>query len=352
VTAIQSNVLPFVIARAGVIFLSGAAYSIATGALVWTVPAAASDCATQIAAPYADATQRVVAVACKNVSTNMWTIYSLDAKTGRFVNAPYRFYGASPFLASYTRVGANTVAFITAPNASINTLVNYDIPSGRVLWSRPWNAPSDGVTLIVPGDANWTLAEASNLDAFDRTGRKVWSVPASAVNGLLNFKTITGAYRTIGLDTAGHAVLWDQGTGQQLWRSPHVLADNPVFAQATLASPSVVAITTFSGVVWGIDVARAVPEIAYHLTATIVGGGPATVIPIATLPGAPVPPFLIVADPAQNVYKIDKSGGDKSGAVSLVSEACGTYSNFNAYVPPTLNFVVISWFASTQMFLI
>jgi outer membrane protein assembly factor BamB len=345
-TATHLYVSPLVIARAGVIFYSGAAYSIATGNLVWRVPAAAAECATSYGVPYVDATQRVLAVACNTRFSNTLTIYSLDPKTGRFVNAPYRFSDPGGIFMN-TRIGANTLAFASLSFATI--LINYDIPRGRLLWSRPFS-PSNGFTLIVPGEANWTLALASNLDAFDRTGRKLWSVPASAVNALLNFKTVTGMYRTIGLDAAGHAVLWDQGTGQQLWRSPYVVAvEYPDLAYTTLASPGVVAIKTESGVVWGIDVARAVPEVAYNVSATIFGGPAATIVPIATLPGAPVPQFLLAADAAQNVYKIDKSGA----VVRLrPAPSCGGDDNWHAFVPPTLNFVVVSSRCNAQMFLI
>jgi hypothetical protein len=337
-TATFTNEPPVVIARAGVIFYAGGAYSIATGNLVWRVPAAAAECAMNFGAPFVDATQRVLAVACEKPPQYTWAIYSLDPKTGKFIGDPLRFNGG--YLVSGTRVGANTVAF-----ASVASLVNYDIPRGRVLWSRPSNASHD--IAIVPGDANWTLALASNLDAFDRTGRKVWSVPASAANALLNFKTITGAYRTIGVDAAGHAVLWDQGTGQQLWRSPFVLAENPALAQATLASPGVVAVTTFNGVVWGIDVARAVPEVAYNISVRVYQGDPAIVVPITTLRGAPVPPFLLVVDAAQNVYKIDKSG-----AMSMIRPGPSCLGFWVAFVPPTLNFVVVSSQCFTQMFTI
>jgi outer membrane protein assembly factor BamB len=331
---------PVVIARAGVIFYSGAAYSIATGNLIWRVPAAASECATQFGAPYVDATQRVLAVACEKPPQYTWAIYSLDPNTGKFINDPLRFNGGD--LVSGTRVGANTAAFIRIPDGGINVLINYDIPRGRLLWSRPSSAPN-GLT-ILPGDANWTLAEATNLDAFDRSGRKVWSVPASAVNALLNFKTVTGAYRTIGLDAAGHAVLWDQGTGQQLWRSPSVLAANPSSAQTTLASPGVVAIKTASGVVWGIDVTRAVPQVTFTLNATVLQGSAATVVPIATLPGALAPPYLIAADSAQNVYKIDKSG-----ATNLIGAVNCSGANLRAFVPATPQFVIVSSRCYTAM---
>jgi outer membrane protein assembly factor BamB len=343
-TAIGTNEPPVVIARAGVIFYAGAAYSIATGALVWRMPAAAAECARRDAAPYVDATQRVLAVVCANPSTQTWTIFSLDPKTGRFVNAPYRFSAGA--LVSGTRVGANTVAFV-----SVASLINYDISRGRLLWSRPMGV-SDGI-LILPGEANWTIAEMSKLDAFDRTGRIVWSIPLSAVssgdNALLNFKTISGAYRTIGVDAAGHAVVWDQGTGQQLWRSPSVLTFNPAYAETTLASPGVVTILTATGNLFGIDVARAVPEVAFTLNATILQGDPAIVVPITTLPGAPVPPFLLAADAAQNLYKIDKSG-----AVVRLRPApfCGADDLWYAFVPPTLNFVVVSSRCYAQMFTI